>query len=611
MDVTVRARVDVQKDFRMIQVRLHLPPKRNPNLKKEERNSSSERSVACARTILARQVTRVGLAEREALELVLKGLTITRDTDGQIVKADLIIPCRDDKMRIRALALLDPDRVSEEKKRAQGESKVLRQQAAPKFTNSYNLTEVRNGEDGTWLYFTLFQKYRYTTSKGQEREGIVRCNFLQRLITTYVRPSRFIDLDRRLRDGAAQEVAQMIESHLGLNEANCQPSVGRPDLLDCDPRSVSQHNDRAKKLAREIRTGTRSATLVPIREILPNRFTADDERGNKLVPSDKDIRAQLRPMKLKRQPLRFVNSADAVVYIRRWSEHGVSRHGLYVAIPVLDDEFTLGNGDWWKGRLGEFEPLPAWSDKKLLAKHNVVLIPLSLRPGRRLLRESNRSVRDVRLWLGQRFIKRLSDPTWKVCWSLIAEKPGRKKEKNGHRTPEYMLQLILSREVEVASRPNLLAVYPAVSATESGHETRLLCSLLKEGESEPENVGFVTVDHLPSNGSWPDRQNRKRLAYTAARSIVARARSANADIVIGEVSGIKKRGQGGAQNVLATRFIYSSLTKFINHKALDIEVPIRVWSVNSYLLKAVVGTDARVRQVAIEGKKIREKYMDK
>ena len=107
-----------------------------------------------------------------------------------------------------------------------------------------------------------------------------------------------------------------------------------------------------------------------------------------------------------------------------------------------------------------------------------------------------------------------------------------------------MLQLILSREVEVASRPNLLAVYPAVSATESGHETRLLCSLLKEGESEPENVGFVTVDHLPSNGSWPDRQNRKRLAYTAARSIVARARSANADIVIGEVSGIKRVGVG-------------------------------------------------------------------
>ena len=125
----------------------------------------------------------------------------------------------------------------------------------------------------------------------------------------------------------------------------------------------SANTTTGQKVGERDQDWDKSATLVPIREILPNRFTADDERGNKLVPSDKDIRAQLRPMKLKRQPLRFVNSADAVVYIRRWSEHGVSRHGLYVAIPVLDDEFTLGNGDWWKGRLGEFEPLPAWSDK--------------------------------------------------------------------------------------------------------------------------------------------------------------------------------------------------------------------------------------------------------
>ena len=86
MDVTVRARVDVQKGFSDDSGAFTPASEAKPQSQEGRENSSSERSVACARTILARQVTRVGLAEREALELVLKGLTITRDTDGQIGK---------------------------------------------------------------------------------------------------------------------------------------------------------------------------------------------------------------------------------------------------------------------------------------------------------------------------------------------------------------------------------------------------------------------------------------------------------------------------------------------------------------------------------------------
>ncbi|HEY4476883.1 MAG TPA: hypothetical protein VJB69_02805 [Candidatus Paceibacterota bacterium] len=72
---------------------------------------------------LRRQLILAGRAKSEALELLTKCLVIERDGDGEIIRAELLIPAASTEDEVAAGALLDPNRPKDQKKEEKKKSK--------------------------------------------------------------------------------------------------------------------------------------------------------------------------------------------------------------------------------------------------------------------------------------------------------------------------------------------------------------------------------------------------------------------------------------------------------------------------------------------------------
>lgn len=516
------------KDFRCREGMVH----------RDRGNPDSER-VGTRLRVLS---TKLGRAGYQASELLFSCLCVTCDPDkkNRVLRAELVIPCTRADTIAAARELLRIDRPPDPRGRRYDKKTGLlivkkkkegpptpQELASPKFLNAVRLVEVspEDGEAPAYLRFVVSQAYTWVPDKGARagqtvwEQSTIAADSLQRLITTYLRPPLMEDIPWVVRNGLAQELAQALLSHLGLKKEGSQGEVGEASMSHSDPREV------------------RRLRLVP--EV--------DEAG----------RVDTATHNFKRQPLRFVNSDDVVLYQRHWQEHGRNRTGLYAAIPLPNVvEAKHQARVWWRTRLAEFTALPLWPEAELSSKSKVLVLPVALRPDSTAAAILN------------------DYTTWKPCWSLVVP-----------REKEFFLQIIISRRVTPIRRPNVLGVHFAQVPVDNGHQTVIYWSLFGLADNEITKQGEVVVDLLPIHRPWPSRAERKRLSYEAARRVVQLALEHNADLAVEEVSGVKKRGSDTEANALAARFNYSDLATRIGHKACDVPKPVAVWPVSSWWLK--------------------------
>jgi len=550
-----------------------------------------------ARSRVVRQYLRllttlVGRAEKEACELIKEGLSLERNEAGELTRVELVIRAASSQDVIGAQQILarkeEASNGSDEKTDGSGSLSPL-QKAMPKYNNSYHLVKVFQADGQTWFHFILFESYLYQVDRGPRSGQTIRSKAtidslcFQRLVTRFVRPPLFEQIPSANKGGCAQEVVQQILSHLGLIESDCQSSVGSPALEGCDPKTVVRRN----REARDDLSLVEELAMTTARKLRRGRFAASDPAGDELVPSDPRWQKGLYPVRVKRQPQRLVNRIDISIHLRRWNEHGRARVGLYLALPlpttralkpdsplwrfITQAENERFNFFWWHPRCDEFRPLPPWQDKSLTDRKRALVIPITV-PGISSFRRLQKCSGDLSSPQHSPFIRSLCDPNWQVCWSLIVERAG-----------EFCLQVVLKRQVETESKPNLLAVHPAVVETVDGWRTILFWSLLTGVKLA--SADQIEVDFLPRDGRWPDQKNRRRLSYAASRLIVRMAHELNADLAVDEVGGVKKRGPDSMNNAIATRFTYSLLSRLIEDKALELEPPVRVITVSSFHLK--------------------------
>jgi len=245
--------------------------------------------------------------------------------------------------------------------------------------------------------------------------------------------------------------------------------------------------------------------------------------------------------------------------------------------------------------------LPLWPDRKLNRKQKVLLLPLSFRGGQRWLR---RHGGDWESPEHGRFVRALSGK-YEPCWSRLIYRGG-----------EFELQFTLKRTIQPIARPNLLGLHITQIQTGDAFSTCIFWALLRPGVSSAFDSGLVEVDNLSPGSKFPDREERRRLAYVAARRLIVLADLLDADLAVEEVKGVRKRGRGqGLRNRLGTSFNFSNLEQFIADKALDHPRPVVVWRVAGFkVLEQKKQNDSPERLaslVATQGWQIRERILSR
>ncbi len=482
-------------------------------------------------------ITRVGRAEAEAMRMLKEYLRIQKveitDEDGEveekIVRAELYLPCVDPAKLVAARELIKPDRVKTTNDELGGNKELSPAALArPKYLNSYHLVEIveKTGEVPV-LRFVLLETYSFEVEikrgpkKGEKKTvktsvHIEVTKALQRLITSWLAPPLFKTLPAKFKDGAAQEVAQSLASHLGIQEKAdpTRPDIGFPSFDQADPRLCDQSKP------------------------------------------------------LQHQPLRFTGSGDVTVFRRIWNDPHTQERlpGLWAAIP-LDHVET-----WWHKKLAEFTPLPIWSGASLTTPKgkpkNLMLVPLSIRHGWEIKRFCELSSDLENLDHG-RLVRTLSGKEFKPCWSLLVRRGDR-----------FFIQLVLKREVEIPSRPNTCGVHIALTKEPHGWSIKLHWACDDQtGEILLEYPGQVWRRNRDKEGNalsggslhpmFDHREKRRDNACVAALKLVAIAKRLNANLYLEDVKGNKKRGQGQPGGTLATRFNHASIAEIVQQKAVD------------------------------------------
>lgn len=507
------------------------------------------------RKILRLLVTLSGQAVIEMGRTVKPGLLIQKCADDKrVVKVSLVIPASSwDDVR-EAKKFLDPNRSRRQKR--DGDTRGTEGSTEPSASwlampdhlksNSYGLVglEERSGGQLPLLTFRLVEEYSYPgrDGKGKRFRWVITPLYLQGMIKRWIPSAQCALLPRSIQQGACQEVAQQIISHWSLQEDSSQHFTSFPSFAERDPE--------------ERRRQWREALL---RLSLRTEPFTHRKHGGKTVINDPDVKLVRAGPYPQRMTSRFIGSGDVVIWRRGQSKQ------LYASLPVWK---SVGDGSpllrfleqdqqpgkvnlfWWRGCLEEFTPLPAWSTVKLGANHEFLMIPISDEKGR------------LRDWL--------SDPGRQVCWSVITE-----RQVQGQ--PEFYLQITTQIKVQPRLRPNLLTILPTLEDGDGGPQACFRYAVLQEGEIS--KLGREALDQIPTGParqgrSW--RKSRQQQAVRTGRKIAELADSLNANIAIGEVGWIDKRGGDSNANTQASRWNHASLIKAIGDKAADFPDPIAI-----------------------------------
>lgn len=531
-------------------------------------------------------------ANAEAIRLVMAALEVESDDQKHLLRADLVIPCPSlaDEAAAEKL-LLESRRTTDE---------------PSDYLNSYRLVKREaRGSERSLLRFRIAAGEKKLLSGGRTgwRVSVIRAVFLQMIVIRWLRPRLLWQLPGPVRQGLGQEVAQQLLSHLGLQERDVE-RVSAPALDERDCGEVVE--DRRKNLAAVV------SWVEP--ESLPKSAA----------------RAFLGDREPRCQTIRFIASDNILIYRRRREERrrvGIGREAkafsvvtvnrFYAALPVfagLSADSPLNRfADrpelfWWHNHLGEFEPLKPWqtvsktrkidgekqkvvAPRHLLANDQLVFVPLGIGCGKK--------GRDHRL------LNWLSNRDYQICWSLLSCK----EQRIGRQPAPWMLQFVFRRQVSlVFNRPNLLGLSFSREPIFANGKAVGWGSVIRFALVAPDGAiikeGSLLTDRIPMaparrHHRW--RDERRRIAYEAARMVVKLAVVNDANLALQNISFVKKRTVDSQANVVATRWNYADLARAIADKGEELPEPVTVvWRVNDYLLREIVDPAERARAVALE-----------
>lgn len=570
-EMTPESRIGTENSNNVIETAVH---GRNRVIEAQLHFNDRDPRARMVKQLFTLLVTTYGQVAQEIVLAIREGLQVAFDEKGKVARAVLSIVC-----------------ANSEDERAADDLLARKPEEGKLYTNSYRLIGKRTEKERVWLDFEL--------ARAQEKRGLAKLpgTFLQMVIIRWLRPAGLTLLPRTLHQGVAQEVAQVILSHIELLEKGQPGKTSLPDFSRCNEAWLEQ-DWQEKLLALSLHAG--ELKQKPLRQVLRRRFSPDDPHGDEMIVTD-PLWTECKPVTYKPLAMRFVASTANKICLRV-EPSGQTR--LYLATPFGDWFEQNGASEtnlyWWRSRLSEFQFLPPWQEEKLTARSKCLLIPLSVQGGQRRLK---RYRHDLESREHGRFVRALANPDWHVAWSMLVQ-----------RQADFFVQLTLAREQEVISRPNLVGIHFAQEETATHFQFVIYWSWLEMGTTTPAQSGRLITDTLPKDGRWPSRQERKRRAYAIAREVAKLADSLNADLALEEVTCVKKRGRDGQANRVATRFNFSQLASFIRDKGLDHQPAVTVvaWVSDYHLREERTKTHTEQAKIIVrQGEQIRQKIREK
>ena len=394
---------------------------------------------ALEREVIHTAVQAVGEAVRSILALLQEFSVVERGENG-VHSADLVIPATEEMHRRAQPLLLQPRYVPDP---ASGPKSL----AKPGYRNAYRLEDSFLRDGVPHLRFRIAQRFSWVANRGPRAGSsfadldLILAKFFQQVIMSWVKPPALTRVPSDLRPGVCQQAAQQFLSNLGLLNRTDIANTSFPSL---EVRDAGARLEVWRAALRAVAAKTDPFDYKPARELDP-RFVSDDPRGDRLVNVDLDWRVVVASPVPKSLPLNFVGSDDVVLYRRRWRKARREDRGgpmrlnrIYAALPLfrgLAEDTPLAKLAenpllfWWRARAAEFEPLPAWSDKKLKTKSPVLVVALEYDPERPPLKEDReRGVTEPR---PSRFISAFSGENGRrVNWSLARERRVRPIERH-------------------------------------------------------------------------------------------------------------------------------------------------------------------------------------
>jgi predicted RNA-binding Zn-ribbon protein involved in translation (DUF1610 family) len=375
---------------------------------------------------------------KQALQALLQTLHHEeRDENGNLLSASLLIPITSEKKQQDAQKLL-------EKPINQILDKGAKEAARPRYSNlSYHFTGFCEHEGQLCIRAETYRRFSWLGADNQtysDGETLDAKLGLQILLYSWVGFSLdWSAVPTLARAGVCQIAAQDYNSYLELLADG--KKVSWASLEERDPELRVQTWRRSLL---NLLLDLRPLATATLRDLYPADYDEDDPRGDRLVIIDPDFVNVARSPSAKRQAVNFVSSDSLILYY--WPRDGRT----YLALPAFQGVAAtspLGqiahqstpNPFWWHPYATEFLPVPLWPGKKLKAKPTHLLVPVEMRPPRRLQE-----------WLSGKDGR-------KANWTLITERTGnRERRKNQSR---WTLHLCTSREVTVTLRPNYMGVH--------------------------------------------------------------------------------------------------------------------------------------------------------
>lgn len=541
---------------------------------------------------LQEAVTVFGVAVQHVLGQLQELLQVTPESpeDAMLELANLYIPIISDQERTQALARIrGVNRDGTLKQHpAVVEHPTSAAQARPWYANSYHMVELTGFHGRECVRCEAARRFFWRPNRGPLKDKLLSdvamidpTQGLQGLLKSWLKPD-LSHIPSPLRAGVCQQAAQQLNSYLGLRAIGAA-NTQYPSLLQRDPylRSAQWRSHLERLLS-----STHLLQQVSLRELDPDKYTEEDEKGDRLVLVDEDWRGFIRSPFPKRFPLNFVKSTDVVLYCYQPQDRLFAALPIFRGVPERSVLGRIAQHDelfWWHSQVERFAPLPFWAGRILVPNRDTLLMPISYHR-----RRSQRRAHHERF---RRFFTGIGDR--RVCWSLVVERPVRR---GGHTSMQRGLQMPTVREVAPNVRPHVLGIHFGTEPIAWWH--------LLDGRGHTVSTGRREGNEILNEAlrkSLRLREEQKELRWVGgrkfeaelrrrtvdiARQIVQLAEECNANMALEVISWVRKSGGNPEINRRFSLWNYSQLLKRIRWQGHEWAEPVEtIAEVSDYILR--------------------------
>lgn len=412
---------------------------------------------------------------------------------------------------------------------------------------------------------------------------------LQQFFASACYDSSLAALPTLYRDGACQEAAQQLTSHLALFDSGTVTEAVFPTTEERD--AVAQRRRWEEALERFCRS-PRPCAYRRARELNPDAYAEDDPRGDRLVNVDPDWRVVMASPVPRRTPLLFVSGASVRLYRRIWrpdADPRTVRAGTYAAIPIGKEQFARlpaavrAEVCWWR-KDGVRETFSALLPPRQKARE-------TQKPGTKPL--SGPSLRTPllliplsygRKWSEQRIFRALT--RLPIQWARIVHRSFRRGARQNRE--KWFLQLTIGYQAPTAVPTRVLGIHfglddlyhwAVVEDRGPGNDPTLVAEGVHRGNPILAHglAKKAGVEWHQAKGRWVGgRVYGKELATDTHRVVNQMIRLAQeqrggtggpAGIGVEHIRWVEKRGPSSAANRRFSAWNYGQLRTFLVYKA--------------------------------------------